>query len=125
MRNLERNKRGFYYCTLSGTSTIVDTDGYDTGEPCITYSEPVYAKGNISPSGGTAYQEQFGLNVSCDKVIQLQGTDWPIDESTILFLDSVPPEDFDGTDAEGDYAVVGVTVSLNQTSIAAKRVRNG
>lgn len=120
MRNLRRNMRGFYYSLLDSTSTIVDSEGYDTGEPISTYTTPVYAEGNISPSKGDVQQEQFGIGVEYDKVIVLAGTDWPIDESTMLWLDKEPV-----TNTDGDYAVVRVAVSLNQTAIAAKRVRNG
>ena len=151
MRNLNRNMRGFYYSLLTSTETIIDQYGYDTGEPVSVYSYPVYAKGNISPARGEARQEQFGIDLAYDKVIQLQGTDWPIDEKTVLWVDSVPsvlenePDGgtlanggdsadgntdsydgsltFDGT-ADGDYAVVRVAVSLNQTALAVKRVRN-
>jgi len=151
MRNLNRNMRGFYYSLLTDTSTVIDS-GYDTGEPVSVYTYPIYAKGNISPCKGSAQQEQFGIGADYDKVIVLPGTDWPIDEKTALWLDMVPPsiankldggtftsnEDsadgntdsydgsktYDGT-ADGDYVVVRVAVSLNQTSIAAKRVRNG
>lgn len=151
MRNLNRNMRGFYYSLLDSTGTIIDLAGYDTGEPISVYTYPVFAKGNISPSRGEARQEQFGIDLEYDKVVQLQGTDWPIDEKTVLWIDLVPPvvaneldggsftsdEDaadgetdsydgsvvFDGT-ADGDYAVVRVAVSLNQTALAVRRVRN-
>ena len=121
MRNLNRNMRGFYYSLLDSTDTLTDSAGYDTGEPVSVYANPVYAKGNISPSRGEAIQEQFGIDLEYDKVIQLQGIDWPIDENTVLWVDKTPPASFEGT---WDYVVVRVAVSLNQTSLAVKRVRN-
>ena len=152
MSTLNRNKRGFYYCLLEGTSTIVDQYGYDTGEPSSVYSYPVFAMGNISPARGEARQQQFGIELDYDKVIQLPGTDWPIDEGTSLWIDKVPPilaneldggtfshandsadgntDSYDGSvtydgTAEGDYAVVRIATSMHYTSIAIKRVRNG
>ena len=131
MRNLFRNQRRFWYCTYDGDTTIVDEFGNDTGEPCVSYKAPVEALGNISAATGRAEQLQFGLGIEYDKVVQLPGTDWDIAEDSLLFIDAVPPSvadnsvPFDGTNVEADYAVVRVAKSLNQTSIAVKRLRDG
>ena len=123
MRNLERNKRPFWYCLYNGETELVDDDGYPTGERAVTYAKPVRVMGNVSAASGNAYTERFGVGASYDKVIVLEGTDWPIGETTALFVDKEPPEDFDPADVEYDYRVVRVSPSLNQTAIAISEVR--
>lgn len=154
MRNLLRNQRKFWYCTYGGSSTIVDSDGHDTGEPCVTYLDPIEAHGNINAATGRAEQMQFGLGIEYDRVVQLPGTDWDIAEDSLLFIESVPPSVansldggtfsfvggssadgnndaydgsvlFDGTNVLADHVVVRVAKSLNQTSLAIKQVRDG
>lgn len=125
MRMLRRNMRPFWYCAYEGRSTIVDDDGYDTGEPAVTYASPVKVMGNVGAASGNSEVEQFGVGVSYDKVIILAGTDWPIDERTLLFLDTEPPKEFDPSSVAADYAVVRVSKSITQTSIAAKRISDG
>jgi hypothetical protein len=122
---LRRNMRPFWYCLYQGASTITDSDGYDTGEPSVTYASPVKVMGFVSAASGDAEMEQFGVGVTYDKVITLSGTDWPIDEKTLLFIDTEPPKDFNPSNVVADYAVVRVSVSVTQTTIAVRRLRNG
>lgn len=116
MRNLLRNQRRVWYRTYEGRVPVVDADGHDTGVREVTYSEPVEARANVSPATGTSSQEMFGTAVDYDRVVQLPGTGWPVDERTQLYIDAEPP-------ARPDYAVVRVAESLNQTSLAARRLR--
>lgn len=122
MVNLARNQRTFWYALYAGRTTVKDSDGNDTGEPCVAYSAPVAARGNVSAASGNAQQEQFGIGVTYDVVIQLPGTDWPIDEYAVLWLSKPPAATYDPTSPGNDYAVVRVSKSLNQTSVAARRV---
>lgn len=125
MRMLERNKRRLWYCLYEGRKPILDEDGFDTGETAISYSEPTELMANVTAASGDATQEQFGVGVTYDKVVQVAGTDCPIDERTVLFVDSEPPDEFDQTSVGGDYVVRRVSRSLNSTSIAIARVRDG
>ncbi len=123
MRTLDYNKRTFYYCLFSGKTKILDTDGNFTGDYTSGYSEAVKAKGNISAASGSADMEQFGTDIAYDKVIVLQGTDWEIDEHTVLFLDVEPSyEDENHTRPNYNYIVSRVAKSLNHTTLAIKRV---
>lgn len=124
MRNLLRNQRRVWYCPYSGRTAITDPDGHDTGETAVAYGEPVAAMANVSAASGDATQEMFGIGVSYDKVLQLPGTGWPIDERTVLYVDREPPGEFVATGVEADYAVVRVSTSLNQTSVAVRKVRD-
>ena len=123
MRNLDRNKQPLWYCLYEGKTEIVDDDGYGTGEFGVAYAKPVRAMGHVTAASGDAAVEQFGIGTKYDKVVQLQGTDWPIEESTVLFVDHEPPDDFDPSAVEFDYTVTRVSKSLNQTSVAISKVR--
>jgi hypothetical protein len=123
MRCLDRNKRKFYYCLYSGETRAIDEDGNYTGEPISEYEDPVMVKGNVSAARGTAEIEQFGTNLSYDKTITLEGTDYPIDERTVLFVDSVPGEGGALGNPPYDYKVAEIAKSLNQTVIAISKVR--
>lgn len=123
MRCLDRNKREFYYCLYIGETRAIDEDGNYTGEPISEYRDPVMLKGNVSAARGTAEIEQFGTNLSYDKTITLEGTDYPIDERTVLFIDSVPGEGGALGNPPYDYKVAEIAKSLNQTVIAISKVR--
>ena len=123
MRCLDRNKRAFYYCLYIGETRAIDEDGNYTGETISEYEDPVMVKGNVSAARGTAEIEQFGTNLSYDKTITLEGTDYPIDERTVLFVDSVPGEGGALGNPPYDYKVAEIAKSLNQTVIAISKVR--
>lgn len=121
MRTLDYNKQKFYYCLYSGKTKVLE-DGYFTGDYTIGYAEAVEARGNISAAAGGADLEQFGTGIEYDKVIVLQGTDWPIDEHTVLFVDIEPSyEDLQHTHPLYNYTVTRVAKSLNHTTLAIKR----
>lgn len=98
MRTLDRNKIKFHYCLHTAKEKIYDEDHNFTGDYTPGYAEPVMIKGNVSASTGITETVQFGNDISYDKTIALQGTDWPIDESTVLIIDTDPycNEDFVG-----------------------------
>ena len=123
MRCLDRNKKGFYYCLYIGETKAVDEDGNYTGEEISSYEAPVLLQGNVSAARGTADIEQFGTNLSYDKTITLEGTDYPIDERTVLFVDSEPGKDGALGNPPYDYKVAEIAKSLNQTVIAISKVR--
>ena len=123
MRCLDRNKREFYYCLYIGETRAIDEDGNYTGETISAYEDPVMVKGNVSAARGTAEIEQFGTNLSYDKTITLEGIDYPIDERTVLFVDSVPGESGALGNPPYDYKVAEIAKSLNQTVIAISKVR--
>lgn len=124
MRNLLRNQRTVWYRLCEGREPVLDGDGNDTGETAVAYSDPVAVRANVSPATGSSSQELFGVGVEYDRVAQLPGTGWPIDERSVLYVDSEPPETPDRYAAGADYAVVRVAESLNQTSLAMCKVRD-
>ena len=121
MRCLSRNKTAFYYCLYKGRTPVTDSEGNETGETRILYSDPVLCNANISPATGGTLSESFGTSLQYDKVIVLCDTACPIDEHTALFVDTPPAFDGEG-DPLFDYVVKKVARSLNSVTIAIAKV---
>lgn len=122
MQCLKRNKRPFYYCLFEREENAADSYGYLTGEPYVIYSKPKRLEANISPATGNTSTEQFGNDIQYDKVIVLDDITCPIDEHSVLFVDSEPNYDDDGNPLY-DYIVKKVAASLNSISIAIEKVK--
>lgn len=131
MRCMQRNKVVFYYALFSKRVPIVDEYGNDTGEYDVQHGNPVKSSANISAAKGETQTRQFGENVSYDKVIAMDNDSPPIDEYSILWIDTMPELNADGSlavDSEGkvktphDYIVKKVAKSLNGVSYAVSKV---
>lgn len=121
MKVMERNKRTFWYCLYDRKEPIIDEDGNETGEEQIVYKPAQSLRANISAASGSSQVEQFGNLAGYDKVIVLDDTSCPIDESTVLFIDKDPAHD-EGGKPLYDYMVKRVARSLNSVSIAVTKV---
>lgn len=123
MRCLVRNKTKFYYASYVGETEIINDEGFDTGEYMTQYSNPIAVKGNISAAQGEMQSRQFGESESYDKVIVLNDRNAPINEHSVLWVDTLPHLNDDGTtDTPHDYIVKRVARSLNGVSIAIRKV---
>jgi len=124
MRCMVRNKSKLYYALYIGETEIKDEYGNATGEYTISYSNPIECFGNISAAQGEMQSRQFGESESYDKVIVLDDRNTPINEYSILWVDTLPYLNADGTtDTPHDYEVTRKAVSLNGVSIAIRKVR--
>ena len=124
MRCMVRNKSKFYYASYIGETEIIDEYGNATGEYTISYSNPIECFGNVSAAQGEMQSRQFGESESYDKVIVLDDRNAPIDEHSILWVDTLPyPNDDSTTKTPHDYTVKKVARSLNGVSIAIRKVR--
>ena len=131
MRCLARNKRTFFYALHNGQTELIDEYDNATGQYKVLYTDPVETKGNISAAQGEMQTRQFGESETYDKVIVLDDPDTPIDEYSILWVDSHPELTIEGqlaTNDNGeiktphDYIVKKVARSLNSVSIAISKV---
>lgn len=134
MKCMSRNKVDFYYALYESREPIEDEYGNTLGESEITHGNPVKSSANISAAKGETQTRQFGENVSYDKVIVMDSEAPPIDEYTILWIDTVPQLNEDGSlavDEEGnvitphDYIVKKVAKSLNSVAFAVSKVSVG
>jgi hypothetical protein len=118
-----RNKSKFYYASYIGEAEIIDEYENKTGEYEVSYSKPIKTLGNVSAAQGEVQNRQFGESESYDKVIVLGDRNAPIDEHSILWVDTLPHLNADGsTDTPHDYIVRKVARSLNGVSIAISKV---
>ena len=123
MRTMVRNERTFWYCLQNNSSAAVDDDGWETGEPTITYGKPVKMRAVISAATGSSEIEQFGNLQGYDRVITTCDTNCPIPETTILFVDKEPELDTDGNAVNAhDYIVKRVAKSINSIAYAISKV---
>lgn len=124
MKTLLRNQTPFYYAPYMGEVLLVDGDGYETGERSPQYGNPVLYHANVSSATGETTAQQFGGDESYDKVIVTENTALPIDEYTLLWIDTLPVLKEDGTtDTPHDYVVQKVAKSLNSVSFGITKVK--
>ena len=124
MRCMVRNKSKFYYASYIGKTEILDEYGNITGEYTLSYSEPIKCYGNVSAAQGEMQSRQFGESESYDKVIVLDDRNARIDEHSILWVDTLPHLNDDGTtDTPHNYIVKKIARSLNGVSIAIRKVQ--
>lgn len=131
MRCMVRNKSYFYYALYDSQTELKDEYDNATGQYDISYADPVKTLGNVSAAQGEIQSRQFGDSETYDKVIVLDNPSTPIDEYSILWVDTVPELTEDGhlaLDEKGevktphDYIVKKVARSLNGVSIAISKV---
>lgn len=131
MKCMERNKVDFHYALYVEKQPIKDDYGNVTGEYEVIYGNPISHKANISAAKGETQTRQFGENESYDKVIVFDNEAPPIDEYSVLWVDTTPELNEDGTlivNEKGqvvtpyDYIVKKVAKSLNGVSIAISKV---
>ena len=123
MRCMVRNKSKFYYASYIGETEITDEYGNCAGEYSLDYDKPNKAFGNMSAAQGEIQSRQFGESESYDKVIVLDDRNAPIDEYSILWVDTLPHLNSDGTtDTPHDYVVKKVARSMNGVAIAISKV---
>ena len=120
---MTRNKATFYYALYTGQTEIVDERGNATGQYSVTYGNPIKTLGNVSAAQGEMQTRQFGDSESYDKVIVMDNPNAPIDEYSILWVDTLPYlNEYGSTETPHDYVVKKVARSLNSVSIAISKV---
>lgn len=121
----------FWFAQRVDNTPIVDEYGYESGETHVAYTKPVECRGNISPAHGSASSRLFGIDLNYERVIVMDNPCTPINEETVLWVDTKPQLDRDGAlilDEDElpltphDHIVREVARSLNSVAIAIKKV---
>lgn len=137
MRSLMKNQQKLYYATYYGqiTEYYRDSDGniiYDEIDgkqiqriKCerAGYNNPVPFDINVSAGKGTSQEEVFGVSLDYTKTISTSDMDLPISETSLIWFDTEPTYNADGTvnEASADYSVAAVARSLNNVVYALKK----
>lgn len=137
MRSLKKNMQKLWYSTYADqiTEYYKDSDGniiYDEIDgdliPRIKgeragYNNPVSFYANISAGKGTSQEEVFGVSLDYTKTISTTDMDLPISETSLIWFETEPTYNADGTvnEASADYSVVGIAKSLNNAVYALKK----
>ena len=138
-----RNKQKYWYALLDATVEDYDEYGNQTGTS-TTYGKPVEAFANISPAKGNVLTREFGDDDSYDKLIVTGDRDIPLDEYSVLWIDSEPELDSNGAlkvNADGeivtpwDYIVHRVgrglpnfgstVIAITKVSVTSGKVSGG
>lgn len=123
MIGLKANEQDFYYALFQGTTMGVSKDGYRTGEKTEVYGNPVQMSASISAATGTSSMEMFGDLDGYSKVIITHDMDCPIEETTVLWVDTLPELDDEGKATKPhDYIVKRIAKSLNVIAYAIAKV---
>jgi len=122
VRTRQRIARTFYYRLYTGEVEIVDDYGNPTGQVYKTYAAPVAFKANISPPSGEDVIDIFGAIERYDRVIQTCDMSCPIDENSVLYIDTTPTQGLDGVWSAHDYIVSRVSPSVNTIRIGCTKV---
>ena len=123
MRTLNRNKVRIFYANYHGKTPIQDEYGNLTGEYEISYTNPTEVCANVSAARGESTTRQFGEDVGYDRIIVLDDPNFPIAETSVLWIETAPELKADGTTSTPyDYIVKQVAPSLNSVSIAVSKV---
>lgn len=122
MRGMSKNKQTFWYALYERSEPILDEYGNEVGEHSV-YGKPIKEKGNISAARGSTENDLFGINAVYTKTINPMPDDFPMDESSILWIDYAPVIEKDKTTKTAhDYVVSQVAKSLNHKAYAISRV---
>lgn len=142
MRSLKKNMQKLYYSLYSeeikvyqrdenGDIVYVEVDGEHIPVVLGTqagYSEPVLCYANISAGKGSAQDSPFGSDVDYTRTISTCDMTCPIDELSIIWMESEPQYNADGT-VDGDSADYKVAAyparGLNNIVIAIKKLPKG
>lgn len=143
MRALKKNKQKLYYATYNGEIKLYEYDEngnikyIDNGEGSqipieigtkAGYNNPVLFYANISAGKGTAQEEVFGKDIDFTRTISTTDLTLPIDELSLIWIESEPKYLEDGTidPKSADYKVVARPIkSLNSIMIALKALPKG
>lgn len=122
MRGMSKNKQTFWYALYERSEPIFDEHGNEIGEQSI-YGKPIKEKGNISAARGSTENDLFGINAVYTKTINPMPSEFPMDETSILWVECEPLIEETGiTKTPHDYVVSQVARSLNHKAYAISRV---
>lgn len=123
MRTRQRTAKTIYYRLYTGEVEVIDDYGKPTGQFAKTYAAPIAFKANVSPVSGEDVVDIFGAMERYDRVIQTCDMACPINETSVLYIDTTPTQDeYTGVWSAHDYIVSRVSPSVNTIRIGCTKV---
>ena len=122
MKILARNTIRLYYALVDTEEDTYDEYGNLTGSPHLTYKDPVPARMTYGARTGGIALTAHGLEDNYDLQLMTDDMSCPINENSVLFVDSSPSYDAGGN-PQYDYIVKKVAPSINSISIAIAKVK--
>lgn len=107
MRTLAINKTKLWIVNPTGSTPLLDSNGFDTGEVVKTFSVPTQVSMALYPFGGTVAERIFGKDTSLD--MMAISNDVILTEDTLLFINQ-PISNFETT---YDYRIFSIKKSIN------------
>lgn len=131
MRSLDRERRGVRIAAFRGKEQVVDDEGRLTGTWAVTYEPPETFYATVSPAAGNTYADGFGLGVSYDRTMIVHAIGLGIQESSVVWVDTIPDTDPETGELNYDenhepvtpyeYTIASVAESYNVTNVALKK----
>ena len=90
MRSLSRNKRKLYYALYMGEETVLDEDGYETGESIPAYGAITELNANVSAAVGEDEVQAFGNFTNYSRVVCVADNRCPLAEHAIVWFGISP-----------------------------------
>lgn len=115
MRTLDKNKTKLWVVNSSGTTEMIDSDGFYTGEVVKSYGVPSTIYLHLYPSGGEITEKLFGKDSSFDMLAVSNNV--ILTKDSLLFLD----EPLSNYDITYDYRVSEILKSLNTYNYGLKK----
>lgn len=119
---LRRNLRTVWYQLYMGDEVTRDADGLIEGTT-VSYGDPVAMEVSIAPIEGTTVAQAFGYDEQYDRVFLVDDMSCPINEETVMFIDTEPQYEDGALVNSYDYVVKKVAPNLNHIKYFCKRVR--
>ena len=116
MRTIQRNKRLVAYARYEGVTEILDDNGDHTGQYEVHYTDPVYARMNVSGGRGQADIALFGFTSNYSRTLVTDDLETDFNKQTIFWIETDPKTQ------PHDYRVAGVARTINQVVIALAEV---
>lgn len=131
MQGLYRNKRKIFYALYEGDEEIVSEDGTPTGRYRAKYGKPVPLMVNYSNTvgltnnniSGKVARNLYGQTLDYNVTINPLPDGCPIDEMSVLWIDTEPVLNADGsTDTPPDHVITRISGALNWRACQAAKV---
>lgn len=109
MRSLKKNEKKMWYALFDTTSTVIDENGDETGDPIEVYKTPVEFKAVPSVGSGKVDMRVFGADITFSRTIVTNNVNLPINASSLIWIETEPQYRDDGTvdPDSADYSVSG------------------